>query len=103
MKKTTFARINPVIELPPLLEMQTRSYEELLQAGAPVSERKSQGLQAAFEDVCPIAGADESLQVEFMHYTLSEPRYTIEESLSKDATFSTHMKAWLRLVQRQPG
>jgi DNA-directed RNA polymerase subunit beta len=103
MKKTSFARITPVIELPPLLEMQTRSYEEFLQAETPVSERKIQGLQASFEDVFPIASADESLQVEFMHYTLSEPRYTIEESLSKDATYSTHMKAWLRLVQKQPG
>jgi DNA-directed RNA polymerase subunit beta len=103
MKKTSFARINPVIELPPLLEMQTRSYEEFLQQETPLSERKVQGVQAAFEDVFPITSADESLQIEFMHYTLSEPRYTIEEALSKDATYSTHLKAWLRLVQKQPG
>jgi len=103
MKKTSFARINPVIELPPLLEMQTRSYEEFLQADVPVAERTIQGLQAAFEDVFPIASADESLQVEFMHYTLSEPRYTMEEALSKDANYATHLKAWLRLVQKQPG
>ena len=103
MKKTSFARINPVIELPPLLEMQTRSYEEFLQADIPLSERKIQGLQAAFEDVFPIASADESLQVEFMHYTLGEPRYTIEESLAKDAAYSAQLKAWLRLVQKQPG
>jgi DNA-directed RNA polymerase subunit beta len=103
MKKTSFARINPVIELPPLLEMQTRSYEEFLQAETPTSERKIQGIQAAFEDVYPIASADESLQVEFMHYTLAEPRYTIEEALTKDATYSAQLKAWLRLVQKQPG
>jgi DNA-directed RNA polymerase subunit beta len=103
MKKTTFARIQTVIDLPPLLEMQTRSYEEFLQAEVPVSERKVQGLQAAFEDVFPIASADESLQVEFMHYTLGEPRYTIEEALAKDAGYAAQLKAWLRLVQKQPG
>jgi DNA-directed RNA polymerase subunit beta len=78
MKKTSFARINPVIELPQLLEMQIRSYEEFLQLDAKPEERKIQGLQAAFLDVWPVSSADETLQLEFMHYTLGEPRYTIE-------------------------
>jgi DNA-directed RNA polymerase subunit beta len=103
MKKTSFARINPVIELPQLLEMQIRSYEEFLQLDAKPEERKIQGLQAAFLDVWPVSSADETLQLEFMHYTLGEPRYTIEEALSKDASYSAQLRAWLRLVQKQPG
>lgn len=38
-----------------------------------------------------------------MHYTLGEPRYTVDEALSKDANFSAQLRAWLRLVQKQPG
>jgi len=103
MKKTSFARIDPVIELPQLLEMQTRSYEEFLQLEAKPEERKIQGLQAAFLDVLPITNTDETLQLEFMHYSLGEPRYTIEEAISKDASYSAQLRAWLRLVQKQPG
>ena len=103
MKKTSFARIHPAIDLPPLLEMQTRSYEEFLQKDVSPSERKIQGLQAAFMDVFPIMSTDEVLSLEFMHYTLGEPRYTVDEALSKDANFSAQLRAWLRLVQKQPG
>jgi DNA-directed RNA polymerase subunit beta len=103
MKKNSFARINPVIELPQLLEMQTRSYEEFLQADVPVEERKIQGLQAAFMDIFPVTSADETLSLEFMHYTLGEPRYTIEEAISKDSSYSAQLRGWLRLVQKQPG
>jgi DNA-directed RNA polymerase subunit beta len=103
MKKNSFARITPPIEPPPLLEMQTRSYEEFLQAGIPVSERKVQGLQAAFMDVFPITSSDEVLSLEFMHYTLAAPRFTIEEALAKDAGHASQLRAWLRLVQKQPG
>ena len=103
MKKVSFARIHPAIELPQLLEMQTRSYEEFLQKDASPSERKIQGLQAAFMDVFPITSTDEVLSLEFMHYTLGEPRYTVEEALAKDANYSSQLRAWLRLVQKQPG
>src|ERR1051326_6301858 len=102
MKNQSFARISPPIDLPPLLEMQTRSYEEFLQMDVRPEERKIQGLQAAFLDVFPISSADETLQLEFMHYTLGEPRYTVEEALSKDASFSAQLRVWLRLVQKQP-
>src|SRR5262245_18269604 len=101
MKKLSFARINPPIELPQLLEMQTKSYEDFLQANVAPSERKIIGIQAAFLDVFPIASADETLQLEFMHYSLGEPRYTVDEALSKDGSLSAQLRAWLRLVQRQ--
>ncbi len=103
MKKTSFARIRPTIELPPLLEMQTRSYEEFLQKDVAPSDRKIQGLQAAFMDVFPITSTDEILSLEFMHYTLGQPRYSVNEALSKDGNHSAQLRAWLRLVQKQPG
>ena len=103
MKKTSFARIRPPIDLPPLLEMQTLSYDEFLQKDVSHSERKIQGLQAAFMDVFPITSTDEVLSLEFMSYTLGEPRYTVEEAIEKDANYSAQLRAWLRLVQKQPG
>jgi DNA-directed RNA polymerase subunit beta len=54
-------------------------------------------------DVFPITSTDEVLSIEFMHYTLGEPRYTVEECLTKDANYAAQLRAWLRLVQKQPG
>ncbi len=102
MKKKSFARISPVIDLPQLLEMQRGSYRDFLQSDVPVKERKIQGLQAAFMDVFPIINSDESLALEFVNYNLGTPKYTIEEAIDKDASFSAPLKAVLRLVHKQP-
>ncbi len=83
--------------------MQLRSYEEFLQKDVDPADRKFQGVQAAFLDVFPITNADETLQLEFMHYALGEPKYTPEEALVKDGTYSSQLRAWLRLIQKQPG
>lgn len=102
MKKISFARIKAVIGIPQLLEMQRGSYRDFLQEDVPVKERKIQGLQAAFMDVFPIINADESLALELIEFRLGTPKYTIEEAIEKDATYSAPLKALLRLVHRQP-
>jgi len=102
LKKKSFARITPVIDLPPLLEMQRGSYRDFLQSDVPLKERKIQGLQAAFMDVYPIINSDESLALEFVNYNLGTPKHTIEEAIDKDGSFSAPLKAVLRLVHRQP-
>ncbi len=102
MKKTSFARINAVMELPQLLEMQRASYRDFLQSDVTVKERKIQGLQASFGDVFPITNADDTLMMEFVQFNLGTPKYTIEESIDKDATFAAPLKAVMRLVHKQP-
>ena len=75
MKKTSFARIKPVIEIPQLLEMQRASYREFLQDEVPVKERKVQGLQASFADIFPIISTDESLFSYKLWTALDRTRY----------------------------
>ncbi|MCB4756819.1 MAG: DNA-directed RNA polymerase subunit beta [Elusimicrobia bacterium] len=102
MKKISFARIKPVIDFPSLLDMQRKSYLEFLQVEVDPKERKVQGLQAAFMDIFPLTNADESLTLEFVKFTLGPPKHTMEEALDKDATYSSPLKAVLRLVHNQP-
>ena len=102
MKKVNFARIKPVIHLPSLLEMQLNSYREFLQETVSPKERKLIGLQAAFNDVFPIISTDETLSLELVQYTLGTPKYTLNESREKDATYAAPLKALLRLIYKQP-
>jgi DNA-directed RNA polymerase subunit beta len=101
LEKVTFSRIPAIIPLPELLAMQKTSMAEFLQWNVPAEKRKIQGLQAAFMDVFPISNNDESLTLEFVAYDLGEPRYTVDEALSKDTIFSAPLKATFRILQRE--
>jgi DNA-directed RNA polymerase subunit beta len=103
LEKLTFSRIPSIIALPELLAMQKTSMAEFLQWSMPPEKRKIQGLQAAFMDVFPISSNDESLTLEFVSYDLGEPRYTVDEALSKDTVFSAPLKATFRILQREEG
>ncbi|MBI3289589.1 MAG: DNA-directed RNA polymerase subunit beta [Elusimicrobia bacterium] len=103
MKQINFSKIPQAQELPDLLEMQKRSFKDFLQEDVSAEERKLQGLQAAFMDVFPIESADASMVLDFVRYKLSPTRYsTVEEAQAHDASFSTTLKAVLRLSSRQP-
>jgi DNA-directed RNA polymerase subunit beta len=101
LEKLTFSRIPSIIALPELLAMQKTSMAEFLQWNLTAEKRKIQGLQAAFMDVFPISSNDESLTLEFVSYELGEPRYTVDEALSKDTIFSAPLKATFRILQRE--
>src|ERR1051325_10043674 len=98
MKQINFSKLPQALELPDLLEMQKRSFRDLLQENVPPRERKLMGLQAAFLDVFPIESSDGSLVLDFVRYELGDPRYaTAEEGVAHDSTFSRPLKAILRL------
>src|SRR5437660_217833 len=83
LEELNFSRIPSIIALPELLDMQKASMREFLQRNVSPDKRKIQGLQAAFMDVFPISNNDESLTLEFVAYDLGEPRYTMDEALTK--------------------
>ena len=52
--RRNFGNIEKIIDIPNLIEMQKQSYERFLQKDVPFEERKSIGLQGAFNSVFPI-------------------------------------------------
>ncbi|MFC1501447.1 DNA-directed RNA polymerase subunit beta [Elusimicrobiota bacterium] len=101
MKKINFGKIVSAIEPPLLLEMQKESFVEFLQKDVSSDKRKPRGLQGAFEDVFPLTNSDGSLTLEFVSYTLGEPKDSEEESIARDVTYAAPFKVLLRLVQKQ--
>ncbi len=103
MKQIKFGKIQQVMQMPDLLEMQTNSFRDFMQSGVEPDERKLFGLQAAFLDVFPIESSDGSMVLDFVRYEFSEPRYaTPEEAQDHDSSWSRPLKAILRLSSRQP-
>ncbi len=100
-KVTNFGKIDAGLELPNLIEIQLKSYNWFLQDGVKSSKRKSQGLQAVFEEVFPIESPHEDVVLEFIDYEIGEPKYSEEECKERDVTFAAPLKATIRLIRKE--
>src|SRR5216110_1704673 len=96
--RRTFGRIKKIIDIPNLIDIQKRSYEEFLQKDVAPEVRKDQGLQAVFKSVFPIKDFNETASLEFVSYTLSEPKYDVEECHQRGMTFAAPLKVTVQLV-----
>jgi DNA-directed RNA polymerase subunit beta len=94
----SFAKLEPKKDMPHLLDIQTRAFEALLQTDAAVKEREDIGLERVFKDLFPITDVHENFSLEFVRYSLGEPKYSVEECIERDMTYSAPLKATLQLV-----
>jgi DNA-directed RNA polymerase subunit beta len=88
--------------MPNFLDVQLKSYERFLQADIPPDKRNRQGLQEIFDSVFPITDVHENHLLEFVSYSIGEPRYTIAECKERNMTYSRALKATLRLISKAP-
>ena len=98
IKEISFGKLDAAMGMPHLLDIQTRAFEALLQTDATANEREDIGLERVFKDLFPIADVHENFSLEFVRYTLGEPKYTVEECIERDMTYSAPLKATLQLV-----
>ncbi len=98
VERKDFSRIRTSIEIPDLIEIQKRSYEEFLQMEAEPERRSDQGLQAALASVFPIADYNNTAVLEFSSYSLGAPKYDERECQEQGMTFAVPLKLRVRLV-----
>ncbi|MDR1195903.1 MAG: DNA-directed RNA polymerase subunit beta [Endomicrobium sp.] len=101
MNKINFGQINAAIDPPLLLKMQKDSFAEFLQKDISAEKRKFQGLEGAFKDIFPLTNSDGSLILEYVSYSFGEPKYSVEESIARDATYALPLKVKLRLMHKK--
>ena len=93
-----FGSIAEVAEMPNLIEVQKRSYDEFLMVGEPEGGRPDEGLQAVFKSVFPTTDFSERATLEFVSYEFENPKYDVEECQQRDMTFAAPLKVTLRLI-----
>jgi DNA-directed RNA polymerase subunit beta len=96
-ERINFGKLREVIQPPNLIEIQISSYLDFLQKGIPEKQRKAQGLEAVFREVFPILSYDERLTLEYVSYTLGDPKNTELECLREGITYSVPLYVKLRL------
>jgi DNA-directed RNA polymerase subunit beta len=98
MNQISFAKLETGMDMPHLLDIQTRAFESLLQLDAAQQEREDVGLERVFKDLFPITDVHENFSLEFVRYSLGEPKYSVAECIERDMTYSAPLKATLQLV-----
>ena len=92
-KRRSYSRINEILDLPDLIEIQKSSYNWFLE----------EGLREVFQDISPIKDFTQNLVLEFIDYSLGEPKYSVEECKERDANYAVPLKVRIRLVNRETG
>ncbi|MEK5233914.1 DNA-directed RNA polymerase subunit beta [Lysinibacillus sp. FSL K6-0232] len=90
-QRRSFARIKEVLELPNLIEIQTASYEWFLE----------EGLREMFRDISPIEDFTGNLSLEFIDYSLGEPKYDVDECKERDVTYAAPLRVKVRLYNKE--
>ncbi len=92
--RLSYSKIDEVLEMPNLIEVQKNSYKWFLE----------EGLHEVFHDISPITDHSGHLLMEFYDYTLDyNPKYTVEECKEKDAKYAAPLKVNVRLINSETG
>ena len=92
--RMSYSRINEVLDLPDLIEVQKSSYDWFLE----------EGLREVFEDISPIQDYTGNLILEFVDYYIGEdPKYDEDEARERDANYSAPLKVKVRLINKETG
>ena len=94
----SFGKLETGMPMPHLLDIQTRAFQSLLQPDGKGAERADVGLERVFKDLFPIQDVNGNYSLEFVKYALGEPKYSVEECIERDMTYSVPLKATLQLV-----
>jgi len=96
--RISFGRLTEVMEIPDLLEVPRTSYQRFLQQDEDKNETHSKGIRAVFEEVFPIKDFNKNFSLEFISYSLGQPKYSIDECKENGTTYAAPLKAVFRLV-----
>ena len=96
--RKNFSKIPSILDIPDLIEIQKQTFERFLQTNIEPEKRENVGLQAVFNSVFPIKDFNDSASLEFVGYTLEEPKYDVQECLQRGMTYAAPFKVTIRLV-----
>ncbi|MBB6675040.1 DNA-directed RNA polymerase subunit beta [Cohnella nanjingensis] len=91
--RRSYARIHEVLDIPNLIEIQQQSYQKFL----------DDGLREIFQDISPIQDFTGNLVLEFVDYSLGEPKYSVDDSKERDVTYAAPLRVKVRLLNKETG
>src|SRR6184192_1580247 len=97
-----FGRFGDAVDVPPLTDVQTKSYDRFLQLDVSTEKREPHGLEGVLREIFPIESYDKTLSLQYIKYDLGKPRYGPDECRQLRLTYGRPFRVWLRLNKEQP-
>src|SRR5690606_11943628 len=92
-ERWSYAQIDEVLDMPNLIEVQKQSYKWFIE----------EGLREVFDEISPIQDFTGNLVLEFVDYSLGQPKYEVDECKERDMTYSAPLKVKVRLINKETG
>jgi len=93
--RVDFTKNPKQIDVPNLLQLQLKSYEQFLNVSDP---NKESGIEKVFTSVFPIHDPQNRITLEYVGSEIGKPKYTIRECMERGLTYSVHLKMKIRLI-----
>jgi DNA-directed RNA polymerase subunit beta len=94
--RRSFARLNKVLEVPNLIDIQRKSFDWL-------TDPNGGGLRETIDDISPIEDYTGNLAVQFGEFTFDEPVASLEQCREKDLTYSRPLTVTVAFINRETG
>ncbi len=94
--RRTFARLNKVLEVPNLIDIQRKSFARL-------TDPDGGGLRETIDDISPIEDYTGNLAVQFGEFTFDEPIASLEQCREKDLTYARPLTVTVAFINRETG
>lgn len=95
--RRNYGRIQEVINMPNLIQVQKQSYDLFLNSGSEKEHQDDEGLRGVFQSVFPIIDFNDTAELDFVGYELEPPKYDIDECQKRDITYAAPLKVRFRL------
>ena len=96
--RMNLGRVESIVEIPNLIDIQKSSYDKFLQSDTQPRERKEIGLEEVFRSVFPIKDFDGTSELVYVSYNLEKPKYDVDECRQRGMTFAAPIKVTTQLM-----
>ena len=96
--RRNLGRVDPIVDIPNLIDIQKSSYDKFLQSDVLPRERREIGLEAVFRSVFPIKDFDGTSELVYVSYNLEKPKYDVDECRQRGMTYAAPIKVTTQLM-----
>ncbi len=98
--RKNFGKLKESLSIPNLIEVQKNSYKQFIESKSDIVKVSAldKGLTKVFKSIFPINDSSEKSSLEFISCSLDKPKFDVNECRQRSLTYSSALKANLRLV-----